>query len=175
MSYSKQDVRTHSLHRHGNELPAVRVKVDRTPTTTQIQQEFNCSEEQAIKAAQYCWDSACEQFWEDLNTQSNDVFDLFPGTKVYSAGRSGGWAVVEGLPDLDRWDAVMLGKWRRWEKSLLADLMSWECWKDMIDSNRWHEEGAERYNFRSGPEGQIICVSEMKQKAREAGFGPVIK
>lgn len=39
-----------------------------------------------------------------------------PGVKVYSEGRSGGWAIVDGLPPFDSWDAVMVAKWTRFAK-----------------------------------------------------------
>lgn len=43
---------------------------------------------------------------------------LFPDHAVTleTEGRSGGWLVVRGLPDLDTWDAVMLSRWRRFER-----------------------------------------------------------
>jgi hypothetical protein len=56
----------------------------------------------------------CESGWEQLQSDAEDIFG--PSAKVYSAGRSGGWAVVEGLPDVDEWDAIFLAKWHKFER-----------------------------------------------------------
>lgn len=91
--------------------------------------------------AEHYFEFACESGWEWLQTDAEDTFGK--GVKVYSEGRSGGWAVVDGLPDFDSWDAVMLAKWARFAKSaritadaipsdmaILAGINSFEVWKD---------------------------------------------
>lgn len=60
------------------------------------------------------WEAACEQGWIMLQTDAEETFG--PAAKVYSAGRSGGWCVVEGIGDVDGWDAVMVAKWGRFCK-----------------------------------------------------------
>jgi hypothetical protein len=65
------------------------------------------------------WDFALEQGWEYLQSIAEDVFSDY-NVKVWSEGRSGGWAVVDGLPDFDSWDVVMLGKWRSFERQAKA-------------------------------------------------------
>lgn len=55
---------------------------------------------------------ACESGFEWLQDEASRIFDNYNVT-VYSAGRSGGWAVVEGLPEIEEWDAIMLSKWKR--------------------------------------------------------------
>lgn len=67
------------------------------------------------------WGSAAESGWEMLDEEAKTIFG--PSVKVYSDGRSDGWAVVHGLSDVEGWDAVALGKWRRFCKvaRLIAD------------------------------------------------------
>jgi hypothetical protein len=80
---------------------------------------------------------ACESGWENLDSDANWLFcpwgkDAHDNGECYgdgtapddskrhvtvgAEGRSGGWAVVEGLPEFDSWDAIMLGKWARFAK-----------------------------------------------------------
>lgn len=68
--------------------------------------------------AESYWSFAIETGWEYLQSLAEDVFG--PGVNVYSEGRSGGWAVVDGLPDFESWDAVMLGRWARFAKRARA-------------------------------------------------------
>lgn len=86
-----------------------------------------------------CWDDVTEfahQIWPQHSTEMVDEKRWFPefppgcrlrftGEKVprkkyhvnvHSAGRSGGWCVVSGLPDIESWDAIALGEWRRFDK-----------------------------------------------------------
>jgi hypothetical protein len=65
------------------------------------------------------WNGSLEIGWESLEGIAKDVFDGYT-VKVWSEGRSGGWAVVDGLSDFDSWDAVMLGKWRSFERQAKA-------------------------------------------------------
>jgi hypothetical protein len=59
---------------------------------------------------------ACENGWEYLQTIAEEIYGS--GVTVYSEGRSGGWAVVDGIEDdVDSWDAIELGKWRRFAKA----------------------------------------------------------
>lgn len=50
--------------------------------------------------------------------------DCFPdhSPRVDQGGRSGGWLEVAGLPPVDEWDAVMLGRWRRFERMVRAEV-----------------------------------------------------
>lgn len=59
--------------------------------------------------------AACEMGFDMLQQYAEEIWPAY-AVKVWPAGRSGGWAVVEGLPDVDDWDAVMLAKWARFEK-----------------------------------------------------------
>lgn len=64
--------------------------------------------------SEWWWD-ACAFGFERLQT---DAEECFPGwsVQVYSAGRSGGWAIVEGLPPVADWDAIMLSRWARYAR-----------------------------------------------------------
>lgn len=58
---------------------------------------------------------ACENGWEALQDIAEEIYGK--DAKVYSEGRSGGWAVVHGIDDdVDGWDAVALSKWRKFAK-----------------------------------------------------------
>lgn len=61
--------------------------------------------------------SELEYLTEWCNSDERDDA-LFPDhtVKLETEGRSGGWLVVRGLPDLDCWDAVMLARWRKFER-----------------------------------------------------------
>ena len=57
---------------------------------------------------------ACECAWEYLQDEARDIFG--GNVKVYSQGRSGGWAIVEGLDDAESWDAIAVSRWARFAK-----------------------------------------------------------
>ena len=47
------------------------------------------------------------------------ALELFgPGVEIWQQGRSGGWLVVDGLPDIESWDAIMLSRWGTWERGV---------------------------------------------------------
>lgn len=71
-------------------------------------------EQEARLLGDTAWEIAIEQGWEALQRDAEECFG--PGVKVYSEGRQGGWCVVEGLGDVEAWDAVALGKWARFSK-----------------------------------------------------------
>jgi hypothetical protein len=131
-SYSRDDVQTHSDH-FGPARPAVNVKVYRTfrdawPEYERAERdderftlewiEENLSDDELDA---YFW-SACESEFEYLEgwaTGSDGAEDsLFPDDRVrlWTEGRSGGWIVVDGLPDIEEWDAVRLARWRKFER-----------------------------------------------------------
>lgn len=169
--YTKSDIDTHSAHM-GNPpyYPAVNVKVHGLyPMQSKIEQAFNCSEETAEKALQFAFDSACEMFWnENAQEIANDVFG--DSVTIYSAGRSSGWLIVVGLSDIEDWNAVDLAKWRKFENAIKAEvkyLTSWEYLQDMIDANRWAEDGAERYSFYEQSDGESFCFVDWKKEQIE--------
>ena len=95
---------------------------------SKIEEHFNCSEDAAEKALDFAFECNQEMFWNEYAQDiADNTFDY--SVKVYSAGRSSGWLIVEGLPEFETWDAVMLAKWRSFENKidqLVEDLTSWD-------------------------------------------------
>ena len=92
-------------------------------------------------ARESCWELAWEyalEVWPEMTGKMVDEKKFFPDfppgcqwrftgekvyqpeavVKVYSDGRSGGWLVVHGLPDVESWDAIDLGRWAKFEKMI---------------------------------------------------------
>ena len=62
---------------------------------------------------------AQEGAWEMVQDDADEIFGVsyMPDLiRVYSAGRSGGWCVVEGLPDVESWDAIALARWAKFAR-----------------------------------------------------------
>jgi hypothetical protein len=128
-SYSREDVQQHS-DGYRDMLPAVNVKVYTTieqawdqyqreempdPGFTLDWIEDNIPED----LLQGRWESACEseyEYFEDWTTTAED--SLFPdhNVRLEVQGRSGGWIAVHGLPDIEDWDAILLARWRKFER-----------------------------------------------------------
>lgn len=128
----RADVTTH--YDHGIPRPAVNVKVyGGTPSDEALR---GIAEEcGAVSAgftreyleeldADWLFEAACESGWEALQANAEEIFGAYPlyrssyapRVEVRAEGRSGGWCVVHGLPALEDWDAVMLAKWRKFER-----------------------------------------------------------
>lgn len=95
------------------------------------------------------YEIARELGWEDAIDLAAEV--LPQSTAVWSDGRSGGWLVVDGLPDVESWDAIQLGKWARFVKGvqmILDDLDYQFIWH--LNVNVWepHNEQAKRLAAR---------------------------
>lgn len=174
--YRREDVDTHADH-FGPSRPAVNIKVrSMYGYSTKIAEQFNCTDEQAERAIEYAFESAQEMFWEQMPELIEDCFGS--GIKCHCEGRSGGWAVVHGLPPVDEWDAIQLSKWRKFERLTLdavKDFTSLESLADGIDANEWHKAGSERYNFIERKDGTIACIADLKAEAIPKGFGPIIR
>lgn len=82
---------------------------------------------------------ACQSNWEMLENDAHEIFGKH--VKVWSEGRSGGWAVVEGLPDIEEWDAIMVSKWAKFAKyaRALADDVPYQMCS-LILINRWESD-----------------------------------
>lgn len=117
-----------------------------------------------------------ENFWQDIGDTAREV--LGDSAKVYSAGRSAGWLVVDGLDDVDSWSAPMCNRWGRFARLVREDILDrirLDNALSDIEANRWHLPGAERYNFIDTKDGETRCIAEMKADARAAGFGPIVR
>jgi hypothetical protein len=90
---------------------------------------------------------ACETGYEYAETDAQEIWGSH--VRVYSQGRSGGWAVVDGIDDdVASWNAIAVARWgkfARWARSTADDTMARVV--DMIYHNafeRWAEEESER-------------------------------
>lgn len=139
--YGKADVSFHRTGYAGPGVPAVNVKVGfcRIPLPLDLgsySDDGGTTFKTALTDPGFTWDwidenvkddtafeFACMAGWEQLTEEAKAIFG--DHVKVYSEGRSGGWAIVDGLPDFDSWNAIDLGKWRRFERiarALVADI-----------------------------------------------------
>lgn len=166
--FKKDDVQFHNADTIGGPYyPAVNVKHYRLDLDVEdVMEKFGCSELTASNALEYAYDMECNAFWDYWGSS---VFDesakYFPDEQieVYSAGRSSGWLIVGGLPDVEDWDAVMLNRWAIFERDVKEDVkyrLSKETLLEDIEANRWAEEGAERYNFVHTKDG-TKCVVDL--------------
>lgn len=103
--------------------------------------EHNMTDEQVDR-----WrDAATEDAWELLQQDVTEY--VWPDRRnltVYSMGRMGGWAWVDGLPDIETWDAIDLARWARFAKvarSLADDIPRTTVW--LIAANAY-ERAMER-------------------------------
>lgn len=84
------------------------------------------------------WEVAAESCWEMVQSDAVDIFGSH--VKVWSQGRSGGWAVVDGLKDFESWDAIDLAAWHkfeRWAQSTSRD-MAYQM-VSFLYFNRWDD------------------------------------
>ena len=171
----KSEVQTHNDSPYGRQYPAINVKCRNWIDRSVIVTRFKCSEEQAQKASEYACNMAVQQFWDDATAEAMEVFGS--GVKVYSAGGFGGWLIVKGLAPIKSWDAIKLGKWSKFVgiiEGSIDGLCAHDKILDDIESNQWHKEGAEEYNFVDTKSG-TKCIADMKAEAVAAGFAPVIR
>jgi hypothetical protein len=140
-AYSKANVQFHRDGLYGPSKPAINVKlykIDLRTLTLPLEEgvvdgaatyteddfthdwiDANVEEDEM----ETVWHGVCEQGWESLEQEAKDIWGK--ETKVFAEGRSGGWAIVEGLKDFEDWNAVDLAQWRRFEqyaKAVLSDI-----------------------------------------------------
>lgn len=174
--FRKLDIERHTDHGYGTYYPAVNVKVQSLDCTIDdVAQRFGCTEDQAEKALGIAWDSECEQFWAYWQDTTGDLenglygspeYAHFPGYKVmvYAAGRSGGWLIVEGLPPVEEWDAILVSRWGRFVKDVMADIeyrQGKECLLAGIEANEWYKPHSEQYNFHQNAD-RTVCIADVK-------------
>lgn len=127
----KSDVETH--YEHGRSHPAVNVK-HHLWVPDLIRKYKDDGHEFSGDAGFWAWlkelwdrsdydaldgpdEFARESCWDDAQTVADEIWPERT-VKVWSEGRSGGWCVVHGLPDIEDWDAIALGRWARFEKQI---------------------------------------------------------
>lgn len=160
--YTRDDVSTHATGYHGSQLPAVNVKV-----YTQIEGAFAdfAKNERPDARLTLDWieehvgdDGLDSIFWHACESEFEYLADYAPeilgdGVSVSQEGRSGGWAVVDGLPEIEDWDAVRLAKWRKFERIAreIADGVPYQM-LGMIELNQfaaWSEEQDDRAPYNA--------------------------
>jgi len=113
---------------HDARGPVVNVKVHDTwhkgykqfvKDTSDVNPEFTeewIEEHVSDDEMQSYWEFAIEQGWENLQNDAEEIFGR--GTKVYSCGRSGGYAYIDGFTheSVESWDAIEFNKWRRFAR-----------------------------------------------------------
>jgi hypothetical protein len=159
-TYTRDDVQMHADRGHAR--PAVNVKVYRgirdawdafvkeerpeDPRFTLDWIEEHVSDE-ALDAIFWM---QCENDFEYFAAYASDDDDaIFPAARygrvtVEREGRSGGWAVVDGLPDIEEWDAILLARWRKFERIArdIADSIPFQMLASiyMNDFEAWADE-----------------------------------
>lgn len=127
-SYTRDDVSMHGVGYGGRVLPAVNVKVYKN-VTREIVEQVNREDGYAADGPDLEWvegrledspdwfDIACENESEYLREWGVELFaEVGHRVTIWHEGRQGGWLVVDGLPDLEEWDAILLAKWRKFER-----------------------------------------------------------
>jgi len=89
------------------------------------------------------WHAACDRGWEQLEEDVNAENVFGRKVTIYSEGRSGGWAIVDGMTaaEVEHWDAVALARWAkfvRYCRETTADVPY--QYLDLIFYNRFQPE-----------------------------------
>ena len=153
---SKADVKFHGTNGPYHPLPAVNVKCYNGLESVKLEELDGAHPdftpewiERCLKDTQvWQWfDSAREYQWDYLQDVAREIFR--GSVKVWSAGRSGGWAVVEGLPDFASWNAVDLARWRKFAyaaESIAADVPYQAAGLILLNEfEPWQEERVARF------------------------------
>lgn len=161
-------IATVSMHREGYvgpAYPALNVKCYRLPDPDAVIARFGCSRQRAERALEWAVESHREDFWgpcgpdSPYQSRAEDALreaygDAADRLSIWSAGRSGGWLIVKGLPPVDEWRKVDLAKWSVFASEIAAEiayLASEEALLDTIEVHEW-----------AGPEPQDAArVGEM--------------
>lgn len=120
MGYSKESVEFHSDYGRSS-MPAVNVKhwpdFERDVEWSEFEPVFKdwvMAELEKQDVYDTAWQVAAESCWDLVTNDAQEIFGQH--VKVWSQGRSGGWAIVDGLANFECWDAIQLGKWRKFEE-----------------------------------------------------------
>lgn len=153
----KSEIRTHNSGYGRSSRPAVNIKVDLWGAFTfellegiggkdfarwWIDMEDNDQQANGDMVEEY-HAFAAESAFEDA--QNDAEYHFGSRVKVYQEGRSGGWLVVENLPDLEEWDAIMVGKWATFQKGVEAMVEAFpESLAEMVYINTYDSVLSER-------------------------------
>ncbi len=164
-TYSRDDVQTH----YGSDRPAVNVKVygtledgfsDLQKYGDEIPDGFTLEWVRDNFDDRYLDDlfwTVCGWQWEQIESQAEEIFGK--GVDLEQDGRSGGWAVVTSLPDLEDWDAVALARWRKFERiaKLYAADIPYQCVTGLL-YNEWEAREAEQAEAERAARQDIATV-----------------
>lgn len=168
--------------RAGDQFPALNVKhygpVEYT--AERVAEHFGCDKATAERAVGFVYGSAVEIFWEQhaldaLNFAmlgdkgASEVKPAGLGEspfKVWAEGRSGGWLVVEGLPDVAAWPGATFQKWRKFARLIrdeMTYLASWDYGREMLEENEWAPKTgtveANRANAKATPDKRLALAA----------------
>lgn len=71
--------------------------------------------EKYIESHDWIFQTACESEFEQATTDAQELF-ANPRLKCWLGGRSGGWFIVDGLPDVESWGIDELTAWAELER-----------------------------------------------------------
>ena len=144
---------------NGRTLPALNVKCRNWPD---VSAAFPGVEAAILERAEtWAWNSAVRQFWDLAQQEARTIYS--DSAKVFSAGRSGGWLVVDGVGVPEDWDAADRERWDLFEHNVrdtMAALMDRAAWIEDIHMNRWAEPLAEEFNFIDR-NGETVCLADV--------------
>lgn len=170
--FTKADIEYHGTHNGYWPAPAVNVKTQGGYVTRALVEQVAADNDQPTfvrwwdenesklsdDTLTYYWQSACEDAWETLQDDAEEIFGR--GVKVYSAGRSGGWAYIEqfkaeshgsGYDVTDGWDAIDVAKWgkfARWARLIADDVEYQMVQMILINLFQPEHEAAQKRAFR---------------------------
>jgi len=161
---------------YGPANPSVCVKVHNMGASIQdVVDKFACTKAQAENALGFAFDAACRAFWEYWQDTTGDCenglsgskeYAYFPGhdVTVHCEGRSGGWLIVNGLPEVCEWDAILVSRWNKFQKAVKDDV-AYRMGKDVlledIAANEWHKPHSSKYNFCETDKG-TMCLADVR-------------
>lgn len=131
--YTKDDIETHSAGYYAPYYPAVNIKAYHYPHCFKVANYLDISEDKAESLLTAIFENSQMNFWDNVPEYAKEIFGNH--VKTYSAGRSGGWVIVCGLPEIESWDAIMLAKWRKFENMCKAErdyYCSWDFVKEEL-------------------------------------------
>jgi hypothetical protein len=140
------------------------------PYTDLIEERFKCTRRQAENAAEWAYDNARDEFWDDVKLVGVEILGV-SAFDIEGWGRSGGHLVVNNYLLTDE----NFAKWQKFEEAVIEiykELSDPDHILDQVDVNRYAEEGAERSNWRlvAKSDGTKIpvCVIDIKKVADKA-------
>lgn len=157
-------IEMHSNDNWRSKNPAINVKVYKLGASVEdVVERFKCTRDDAERALGFAFESQQEQFWGQIEELAQSIFGA--GVRTFSEGRSSGWLVVQGLPEVESWNAVVLSKWRKLMRLVGEDIkhrVASDTLMADIESNRWAEPMSEKFNFYDA-KGTVVCLAEVNQ------------